>query len=312
MSLLDDTSSSLGRGLDSLLGGAPLNREGGMVTLPLATLKPGKYQPRQHFKESDLIDLATSIRERGILQPIVVRPTQEHDPLGNPLYEIIAGERRWRAAEKAGLRRIPVIIRELTDQQALEAGLIENIQRNDLNALEEARGYDRLLLEFHYTQDQLSKIIGKSRSHIANTLRLLSLPKFVQDLLLEQKISAGHARALINCDDPEKIVEEILTQNLSVRQTERLVAERQGREYTPAPSGKTPEEKSPLGKEKSALKDAFEGEKELDLKKMEEELTQILGLKASVHLNKQGSEIRIQLTSIEDLDHFFNKILHHL
>ena len=218
----------LGRGLDSLFGSSSgisstVTKQEGLTTLSVRSLRPGKYQPRRVFSAESMEELINSVREKGVLQPILVRMTADKDPMGNPAFEIIAGERRWRAATAAGLSRIPVVIRDFTDLQALETGLIENIQRHDLNALEEAQGYHQLMEEFHYTQDQLARVIGKSRSHIANTLRLLTLSDALQTLLIEGKLTAGHARALIGVSNPEVLVESIIKDNLSVRETERLV-----------------------------------------------------------------------------------------
>ena len=207
--------NQLGRGLSALLGEAPPEvsegnlssgkntAEAGFSFLPIEVLVPSPLQPRRVFAQEEIDSLAKSMKERGILQPILVRtkPDNENE------YEIIAGERRWRAAQMAQIHEVPVIIRRLTDEEVLEVALIENIQRADLNALEEALGYRGLIDRFNHTQDSLSKVIGKSRSHIANTLRLLSLPDAVKDLLNDGKISAGHARALIGVLDPGAIAD---------------------------------------------------------------------------------------------------------
>ncbi|USO01828.1 MAG: ParB/RepB/Spo0J family partition protein [Alphaproteobacteria bacterium] len=189
--------------------------------LPLSALIPSHYQPRQHFDGAELESLAQSVRQHGILQPVLVRPTQQTDT-----YEIVAGERRWRASKIAGVPDIPVIIRDdISDQQALELGLLENIQRHDLTIIEEARGYQRLMKEFGYTQDTLSHTLGKSRSHIANVLRLLGLPENIQDLVSKGKISFGHARTLVGLTPEQSawVLEAVLRKNLTVRQTEKLV-----------------------------------------------------------------------------------------
>lgn len=189
-------------------------------SLPLSQMRSGKYQPRRMFDETEIEMLAQSIRENGIIQPIVVRP------IGENLYEILAGERRWRAADRAGLHEVPVIIRQaISDQQALEIALLENIQRQDLSPIEEAEGYQKLIREFGYTQEGIAQALGKSRPHVANTLRLLNLPTRIIDALGKKTISAGHARVLlgISASEAEALLETIIHKNLNVRQTERLV-----------------------------------------------------------------------------------------
>lgn len=212
----------LGRGLSALLDQTSSNEvtqeDITSHSLPVDTIIPGKNQPRYSFHEEDLESLSLSIQEKGVLQPILVRRLLSQ----NDKYEIVAGERRWRAAQKAGLSEIPVIIKDFTDREALEVGLLENIQRQDLNPIEEAEGYRRLAEEFNHTQESLSRTLGKSRSHIANTLRLLTLPKKIRDYLTEGKLSSGHGRALVSADDPERLADLILEQGLSVRQTEGL------------------------------------------------------------------------------------------
>lgn len=212
----------LGRGLSALLDPTSSNESTQEDitphSLPIGTIIPGKNQPRYSFHEEDLESLSFSIQEKGVLQPILVRKLLSQ----NEKYEIVAGERRWRAAQKAGLSEIPVILKDFTDREALEVGLLENIQRQDLNPIEEAEGYRRLAEEFNHTQESLSRTLGKSRSHIANTLRLLTLPKKIRDYLTEGKLSSGHGRALVSADDPERLADLILEQGLSVRQTESL------------------------------------------------------------------------------------------
>ena len=205
--------NALGRGLSSLLNPSGYDdAEGQVINLPLDSIQKGSFQPRRYFPEEDLNELAASIQERGVLQPVLVRSFSDKQ------YELIAGERRWRAAKIAGLHEIPVIVRNFSDGEALEIGLLENIQRQDLNPIEEAEGYHRLAEEFDHTQESLSRILGKSRSHIANTLRLLTLPKTVQEHLVTGKLSAGHGRSLIGVEDPEHIAEMIISRRLSVRQ----------------------------------------------------------------------------------------------
>ncbi|WP_108880254.1 ParB/RepB/Spo0J family partition protein [Anderseniella sp. Alg231-50] len=216
----------LGRGLAALIGdGAPAEaateqvpgRANGLRELPIELVQSNTLNPRKVFNEEDLEDLVRSVAEKGILQPVVVRPVGEEEN-----YQIVAGERRWRAAQKAGLHHIPALVRELTDKEVLEIALIENVQRADLNPVEEAHGYQQLIDQFDYTQQQLAESIGKSRSHIANTLRLMALPASVLEALQTGKLTAGHARALIATQDPQSLAQKIIALGLSVRQAEAL------------------------------------------------------------------------------------------
>ena len=202
--------SRLGRGLAALIGDVgdeigAIERARGQRRVPVEFLRPSARNPRRNFVEEDLEDLTTSIRERGILQPIIVRSI----PGMMDAYEIIAGERRWRAAQRAELHDVPVLLVEADDREALEIAIVENVQRTDLNAIEEAAGYERLIAEFGYTQNDLARVIGKSRSHVANTLRLLKLPESVQALLRDGRLTAGHARALVGAGDPEALARRI-------------------------------------------------------------------------------------------------------
>ena len=213
--------SRLGRGLASLIGEpvqgqASLPPEGEQRLVPTAELRAGRLNPRKDFRDEELAELAESIRSKGLVQPIIVRPVAGG-------YEIVAGERRWRAAQKAGLHTVPVIARDLNDKEVLELAIIENVQRADLNAIEEATGYRDLVERFSYSQEQLSEIIGKSRSHVANTLRLLKLPETVQAMVQDGRLTAGHARALIGRADAETLARRILDESLNVRQVEALV-----------------------------------------------------------------------------------------
>ena len=194
-------------------------------TLPIALLRPNPFQPRDHFDPEQLEELAASIRDKGIIQPIIVRPV----PGQSDEYQIVAGERRWRAAQKARLHEVPVVIRAFTDAEALEVALIENIQRADLNAIEEARGYRQLIEKFNYTQEALGQTIGRSRSHIANTLRLLQLPQTVQDYIFGGKLSAGHARALVGAPDPEAMAKELIEGRANVREAEERSRKAKGK-----------------------------------------------------------------------------------
>ena len=207
----------LGRGLSSLIG--ETKQETNINKLPISDLVSSKFQPRKIFDEKNLEDLTNSIKERGIIQPIIVRKSIEK----NSKYEIIAGERRWLAAQKAGLHEVPVVIIDVNDLKSLEFAIIENVQRHDLNAIEEARGYQRLIKEFSYDQEKVAQFIGKSRSHIANFLRLLNLPEEVLKLIEDKKLSAGHAKILVGLNNAEFIAKKIIEKNLSVRQTENFV-----------------------------------------------------------------------------------------
>ncbi len=212
----------LGRGLAALIRetSAPSSRlppEGEQKVVAVDMVRGGRLNPRKDFRQDELIELSESIRQKGLVQPIVVRP----DPGGG--FEIVAGERRWRAAQMAGLHTIPVIVRDLTDQEVLELAIIENVQRADLNAIEEATGYNELIERYAYTQERMAEVIGKSRSHVANTLRLLKLPESVRALVQDGKITAGHARALVGREDAEALAERIVVQDMNVRAIEALV-----------------------------------------------------------------------------------------
>jgi ParB family chromosome partitioning protein len=279
----------LGRGLSALLGEdaadyAALDQVRATKTVPIASLKPGRYQPRRRFAEEEIESLADSIRERGILQPLLVR----RDPNDASSYEIVAGERRWRAAQLAQIHEVPVIIKDLTDSGALEVALIENVQRQDLNPLEEGAGYGRLIEEFGYTQEALGKIVGKSRSHVANTLRLLNLPALVRKLVEDGTLSAGHARALLNAEDPEGLARKVVSKGLNVRQTEKLVQRR-----------REPEEAAPP----AASKDA-------DTIALERDLSNLLGLKVSVKFKSGGGELTIHYTTLDQLDEVLRRLSH--
>lgn len=259
--------SRLGRGLASLIGepspaGGRLPPEGEQRMVPLAQIRSSTLNPRKEFRDEELAELAESIRTKGIVQPIIARPSRQF--AGE--FEIVAGERRWRAAQKAGLHSVPVIVRELNDREVLELAIIENVQRQDLNAIEEASGYRELVERFDYSQEQLSEIIGKSRSHVANTLRLLRLPDGVQSLVQSGQLTAGHARALIGRGDAELLAQRIIADNLNVREVEALVQGRQ--DDTPAGSTRRMRDKDP------------------DTKAFEKELADLLGLKVEI---KRGS-----------------------
>ena len=214
---MDKIKKGLGRGLSSLIGETKVEPQKNQ--LPITDLVPNKYQPRKNFDENNLNDLTNSIKERGMIQPIIVRKSN----IDNDKFEIIAGERRWLAAQKAELHNVPVVITEADDLKSLEFAIVENVQRHDLNPLEEARGYKRLIDEFSYDQEKVSKFIGKSRSYIANSLRILTLPADVIELIEKQKITAGHAKILVGLDNASFVANKILENKLSVRQSENFV-----------------------------------------------------------------------------------------
>ena len=214
---MNKIKKGLGRGLSSLIGETKVENK--TNNLSLAEIVPNKYQPRKNFDEENLNDLVNSIKERGVIQPIIVRKSNTN----NSKYEIIAGERRWLAAQKAGLHEIPVVVTDADDLKSLEFAIVENVQRHDLNPLEEAQGYKRLIDEFSYDQDKVSKFIGKSRSYISNSLRLLNLPKEVLDFVEQKKITAGHAKILVGLDNATFLANKFIEKKLSVRQAENLV-----------------------------------------------------------------------------------------
>ena len=267
----------LGRGLAALFGEA----EGEAVAepamqrrIPIELIRPGAFQPRRRFAEAELEALAQSIREKGILQALLVRPVVGEDAA----FELVAGERRWRAAQRVGMHEVPVIVRPLADSEALEIALVENLQREDLSALEEAEAYSRLMEEFGRTQGALAEAVGKSRSHVANTLRLLSLPPPVRRRLEEGELSAGHARALLAAADPVALAAEVVRRGLNVRATEKLV---QRRSETPQP--------------KRRLRDA-------DTVALERELGDRLGLRVTLDQKKRGGSLTLHYVSLDQLD----------
>ena len=214
---MDKIKKGLGRGLSSLIGETKVEVQKNQ--LPVSDLIPNKYQPRKNFDKANLEDLTNSIKERGIIQPIIVRRSNNE----NSKYEIIAGERRWLAAQRAGIHNVPVVITEADDLKSLEFAIVENVQRHDLNPLEEAQGYKRLIDEFNYDQEKVSKFIGKSRSYIANSLRLLSLPSKIINMIENKLITAGHAKILVGLENAEFLANKIIEKKLSVRQSENLV-----------------------------------------------------------------------------------------
>ncbi|MBB3313832.1 ParB family chromosome partitioning protein [Rhizobium sp. BK196] len=282
----DDTSKRrLGRGLAALIGEmdqpVPVEAERPTVSadrmIPIEFVTRNPRNPRRFFDDAELHDLASSIRQHGIVQPIVVRT------LGRDRYEIIAGERRWRAAQLAGLIEIPVIIRDVDDKTALEIAIVENVQRSDLNALEEALGYEQLIAEYGYTQNDLGEIIGKSRSHVANSLRLLKLPEPVRDMLAAGSLSAGHARALVSTSDPSALARTIVSKGMSVRDAEKLAQNDIKAQSEP----QAPVQRS---------------QKDSDTLALERTLSDTLGLDVSINHKASGGQIRIFYKSLEQLE----------
>ena len=276
----------LGRGLNALLGEmareTPVSGDGaaqqssGVRMLPVSSLSPHPDQPRRHFDEAMLDELAASIASRGVIQPIVVRP-HGHD------YQIVAGERRWRAAQRARLHEVPVVVRDFDDAETLEIALIENIQREDLNAIEEAQAYQRLAGEYGHTQEVLAKIVHKSRSHVANLLRLLELPAQVQSQVVDGSLSMGHARALLGSPDVESLADQVVSRGLSVRETEKLARDaKPGRSR----SGKRAEPRIP----------------DADIAALERQLADLLGLQVRVAHTETGGTLTLSYSTLDQLD----------
>jgi ParB family chromosome partitioning protein len=257
-------------------------------TLPVGRLKPGSVQPRRNFDDEALEALVQSVRQQGVLQPLLVRRVAgEADN-----FEIIAGERRWRAAQIAKLHEVPVVVREMNDSEALEVALVENIQRQDLSPLEEAEGYQRLIDEFSHSQSELGRAVGKSRSHVANTLRLLGLPEPVKQMVDDGSLSAGHARALLGSDDPAAFARDVVRRGLNVRQTEKLVAKARSqdaiKEGAPGPQGKP-------GKDADTLA-------------LEADLSALLGLKVTISLRGEAGDITVHFEALEQLDDVLHRL----
>lgn len=286
----DQTKRRLRRGLASLIGemdkqptpqSAPVS---GDRMLAIEFITPNPRNPRRTFDDAELTDLTHSIREHGLVQPVVVRPAGQAG-----LYELIAGERRWRAAQRAGLTAIPVIVREVNDRTALELAIIENVQRSDLNPVEEALGYQQLIDEHNYTQADLGQVIGKSRSHVANTLRLLKLPDVIRDMLVDGSLSAGHARALVTAADPVSLAKRIVEEGLSVRQAELLVQDGGGN-------------KAPIERDKPRV------EKDADTIALEQTLTNITGLAVTISHRERGGDVRISYKTLDQLDELCRRL----
>lgn len=274
--------SGLGRGLNALMGdlareepvGGNKETSPGIRSLPVGSLTPHPGQPRRHFDEAALEELAQSIAQRGVLQPIVVRPHGTG-------YQIVAGERRWRAAQRARLHEVPVIVRAFDDTETLEVALVENIQRQDLNAIEEAEAYHRLIEDFGHTQEALGKLVNKSRSHIANLLRLLELPTPIQERVVTGTLTMGHARALIGAADVEALADQVVARGLSVRDTERLA-----RAAKPAPRSQSTES----------------GGRDPDLAALEHQLADLLGLSVRVTYGAKGGTLVLSYSTLDQLD----------
>ncbi|HEV3159430.1 MAG TPA: ParB/RepB/Spo0J family partition protein [Xanthobacteraceae bacterium] len=288
----DHARSRLGRGLAALIGDmaaeTSVDRPRGQRRLPTAALRPNPRNPRRAFPNAELDELVASLRERGIIQPIVARPVQG----AADVYEIIAGERRWRAAQRAGLHEVPVVIIEATDAEALQLAIIENVQRADLNPLEEAEGYRALIEEFGNSQDEIAKIVGKSRSHVANTLRLLKLPETIKSYIHSGKLFAGHARMLIGQPDAERLAEEIVTHGLNVRQVESLAREAAERG----------------GKSRGARAVRRGAGKNANLVALEKRISDALGLAVSINEAKRGGVLTIRYRSLDQLDDVLRRL----
>ena len=277
MTSIFKNKKGLGRGLSSLIGDTKTVSKNNKILV--SDLIRNRYQPRKTFDEESLEELTNSIKSRGIIQPIIARPSSVNK------YEIIAGERRWLAAQRAGLHEVPVVVVDADDKKALEFGIVENVQRHDLNSIEEAEGYKRLIDEFSYDQEQVAKFIGKSRSHITNSLRLLTLSNYITDLIKTNKISAGHAKILVGLTNSDQIAKKIIKKNLSVRQTENLV-----RLY-----------KSP-SKTIKALKDP-------NIKKIENDLMERIGLKTHISNKKNNKGIvSFEYRDLDQLNHLIEII----
>lgn len=306
-----DKKRGLGRGLSALIGdvdiglsadakvptkekskktstpSSEVSSSQGLRNLGVEKLVPGKFQPRREFDKGALKELANSIREKGILQPILARPNP--DGGAKSPYEIVAGERRWRAAQIAQLHDVPVIVRDMTDNEALQIGIIENVQRSDLNPIEEAEGFQRLIDEFSYTQEVLAKTLGKSRSHIANTLRLVGATNKVREYLVAGQLSAGHARALLGHPNADRLASDIVKQGLSVRDVEKLVADKK--------------------LSKGGSKSKKPAEKDIDTRALEKSIADNLGLSVAIQHEKDGGHVRVSYKTLEQLDEVARRLM---
>jgi ParB family chromosome partitioning protein len=284
---MTDKPTRLGRGLAALIGDMATMEparvtESGGKRLPVDFIIANRANPRRTFDPDQLEELTNSIREKGVMSPLLVRPTDDPN-----IFELIAGERRWRASQRAGLHDVPVIVREVDDKEALELAIIENVQRADLNPLEEAMGYGQLIEQFDYTQQDLAQVIGKSRSHVANTLRLLKLPEDVQSMVSSGSLTAGHARTLITVEDPAGLARQIVEKGLSVREAEALSQQRA------APARKKPAE---------------EPARHADTIALERRLSDVLGLSVSLNHSERGGKVEIRYKTLEQLDDLCHKL----
>jgi len=282
-----DKNLGLGKGLSALMGEdfttpeVPIEKSG-ITLINIDLLDPSPFQPRRVFNENALLDLVHSIQEKGVLQPLLVRKIQNR-------YEIIAGERRFRASRQAGLKELPVIIKDFDDKTALEVALIENLQREDLNPLEEGEAYKRLLTEFHYTQDELSQVVGKSRSHVANMMRLLDLPENIKQLVESKELTIGHARALLNAQNPMELASEIIEKGLSVRQAEKIAT-------------------SKGGVKTRSRKNNQEYQKDSDIIALETEMSNLLKTKVSINWTGKDGTVVISYNNLDMLDLLLQKL----
>lgn len=281
--------SRLGRGLAALIG--DVGDETGVIErgrpqrrVPITHIKPSKANPRRSFREDDLEELTASVREKGVLQPLLVRRV----PGEGESFEIIAGERRWRAAQRAGVHDAPIVVLDVTEREALEIAIVENVQRADLNAIDEAAGYEQLMTQFSYTQEDLARVIGKSRSHIANTLRLMKLPDAVKAHVADGALTAGHARALLALPDPEAAAKKVVAKGMSVREVEAMA--------------RAPEVKS-LGRAPKPTP-----EKDADVRAIESELTEALGLDVTLTPRGSGGELSIRFTTYDQLEMILRRL----
>ena len=283
-----DSRQRLGRGLAALLGDAKSDvdmqdKSQGVRQVPIEFVRSNSRNPRQVFNESDLEELAASIRERGIIQPIVVRPVVD----ATDTFEIVAGERRWRAAQRAGLHTVPVISLQINDREALEFSIVENVQRADLSALEEAKGYAQLASDYGYSHAEIGRVIGKSRSHVANTLRLLALPEHTRDLLASGALTAGHARALLTTTDPDAVADRVVARGLSVRDVEKLSS----------------------GDSSSTTVAPAQLDSDPVTRDLENRISLSLGAQIAIQNTKRTREIRIKFRDLEQLEYICNKLL---
>lgn len=293
----------LGRGLDALFGDEEATfsssenvteTEEGTFTrkiVSIAHVHPNPDQPRRHYDEQALEELASSIERHGLLQPLIVRPDDET----GESYQIVAGERRWRASQKARLHEVPVIVTDYDEQTVIEIALVENLQREDLNPVEEAEGYSRLVQFYGHTQDEIAKTVGKSRSHVANTLRLLNLPEPIKNLVIDGKLSSGHARALITSENPEELAEEIISKGLNVRETEALTGKASGKR-----------------KNSSSCKKSSGQQKDADTRALEDEVSQALGMQVSIEMKSgHAGSLSIDFQNLDQLDEILHRLSHY-